>query len=244
MNKKTILLMCTFWCVHICFGETNIFERAKNLFAPEVISNPNIYIDTRTGEYRAFLSDISRITDARSSNEAVNTLNYIVSSITSLVVNVSTNEVRQGPELSFLENRGEVLNAIMMYLRKQSANTNICLDITRYLGRIKRTPFPEDLAHTRRSDTYWYPDPEKMAKKKAEIEAWWRKRDHQYRVYCDNRSVDYYRQELLRGCGETLPHCQKIMSPEAFVAFTNEMVKASNATLEEQKLLFRRLNHD
>ena len=244
MNKRMTLLIRTIWCMHICFGETNIFERAKVLFSPEVISNPNIYIDTRTGEYRAFLSDISGITDDKSSGEIVKTLNYIVSSITSLVVNVSTNEVRQGPELSFLKSRGRVLDTIMMYLRNQSANTNVCLNITRYLGGVKRTPFPEDLAHTRRSDTYWYPDPEKMAKMKAEIEAWWRERNHQYRVYCDNSSVDNYRQELLRGCGETLPHCQEIMSPEAFVAFTNEMVKASNATLEEQKLLFRRLNHD
>lgn len=32
--------------------------------------------------------------------------------------------------------------------------------------------------------------------------------------------------------------------PEAFVAFTNEMVESSNATPEEQKSLFGRLDYD
>ena len=244
MNKKAMLVMCTLWCVHICLGETNILERAKVLFAPEVMSNPNLYMDTRSGEYSAFIFDIAELPNVSTSGEIVDTLNYVVSSITSLVVNVSTNEVRQGPELRFLPNRGYILDTIMLYLMDLPANTNVCLDIAHYLGRVKRTPFPEDLARMRRSDTYWYPDPEKMAKKKAEIEAWWRKRDHQYRVYCDNRSVDDYRRELLRACGESLLHCKKIMSPEAFISFTNEMVKASNATSEEQKTLFRRLKHD
>ena len=244
MNKKAMLVMCTLWCVHICLGETNILERAKVLFAPEVMSNPNLYMDTRSGEYSAFIFDIAELPNVSTSGEIVDTLNYVVSSITSLVVNVSTNEVRQGPELSFLPNRGHILDTIMLYLMDLPVNTNVCLDIAHYLGRIKRTPFPEDLAHSRRSDTYWYPDPEKMAKKKAEIEVWWRERDLQYRVYRDNRSVTDYREELFRACREVLPHCQKIMPPEAFVAFTNELVKTSNATPEEQKTLFRRLDHD
>ena len=244
MNKRITLLTYTLLCVFRCFGTTNMIERAKQLFNSERIMNTNIYMDERKGEYRSFVNDISQFVRDGKSEDVLKLEEYLVSIFTSINVQVSTNEVRQGSDLKYLRDRGDAFYSIMLRFENQSANTNVCLNITRYLGGVKHTPFPEDLAHTRRSDTYWYPDPEKMAKKKAEIEAWWRKRDLQYWVYCDNRSVDYYRQELLRGCGETLPHCQKIMSPEAFVAFTNEMVKASNATLEEQKLLFRRLNHD
>ncbi len=243
MNKQVLFLGCAIGCATSCYSEaTNMMERAQSLYTPEIVANPQI--NMQGNEYQQFVCDLSYFVRSATQDEIIALESYLVSTITTLVVQVSTNEVRQGVDLCYIEWRGESLWDIMIPFRNQDINTNICLDITRYLGRIKRTPFPEDLAHTRRSDTYWYPDPEKMAKKKAEIEAWWRKRNHQYRVYCDNSSVDNYRQELLRGCGETLPHCQEIMSPEAFVAFTNEMVKASNATLEEQKLLFRRLNHD
>ena len=244
MNNRIMLLTCTLLCVFKSLGATNMLERAKQLFNPERMMNTNIYMDERMGEYRSFVNDIPQFVKDGKSEDALELEEYLVSIFTSINVQVSTNEVRQGPDLRFLSDRGDAFYSIMLRFKNQSVNTNICLNIARYLGGVKRTPFPEDLARMRRSDTYWYPDPEKMAKKKAEIEAWWRKRDHQYRVYCDNRSVDDYRRELLRACGESLPHCKKIMSPEAFISFTNEMVKASNATSEEQKTLFRRLKHD
>lgn len=244
MNKRILLLICTLLCVFKCSGATNMLDRAKQLFGSESMLNTNVYMDEEKGEYRTFVNDISQFIRVGTREEVLKLEEYLVSMFTSINVQVSTNEVRQGPELSFLIDRGDAFYSIMLRFKEQSVNTNLCLDVAHYLGRVKRMPFPEELAQTRRTAFYYNPDPAKMAEWKAKESAWWRKRNHQHRVYCDNSHVDYYRQELLRGCGEALPHCQKIMSPEAFKSFTNEVVKASNATPEEQKALFRRLKHD
>lgn len=244
MNKRILLLICTLLCVSKCFGVTNMLERARQLFNSERMLNTNVYMDEEKGEYRSFVNNISQFVRDGKPEEVLKLEEYLVSMFTSINVQVSTNEVRQGPELSFLIDRGDAFCSIMLRFREQAINTNLCLDVAHYLGRVKRTPFPEDLAQTRRTATYYNPDPSKMAEWKVKESAWWRKRNHQQRVYNDNSNVDYYRQELLRGCGETLPHCQEIMSSKAFSTFTNEIVSVSNATSEEQKALFRRLKHD
>lgn len=243
MNKKIALIGCTMGFVLCCYSATtNMIERAKTLYTPEIVANPQI--DMQEGEYQQFVYALPCFIRSASEDEIISLETYLVSTITSLVIQVSTNEVREGVALSFLRNRAFAFYNIMLQFNEQSANTNICLDIAHYLGCVKRVQFPEDIAQKKRFVTYYNPDPVKMEEWKAKEAEWWRKRDLQHRVYSDNRSVDYYREYLLRACGATLPHCQKIMPFDAFVTFTNEIVRASNATSEEQKSLFRRLKHD
>ncbi len=240
-NKKLVLLVGIASCILNCSGATNIMERVKEYFAPEVMADPGFYVNENSHEYQSFLSEVNEFNHDGKQEEIVEVMNYLVSSITSLVVNVSTNEVRQGPDLNYLRDRGDVFCSVMFEFWNQPATTNVCLDIAHYLGGVKSIPFPSDLARTRKLSVYYNPDPKKMAEWKAKEEAWWRKRDHQAHVYSDNASVKYYREKLFEACGRTLPDSKKIMSPEAFIAFTNEIVKASNASLREQEILFDEL---
>ena len=243
MNKKIVLIGCIMGLALCCYSAvTDMMERAKLLYTPEIVANPQI--DMQKGEYQQFVCGIPSFIRSAPEDKIVSLEDYLVSVITSLVVQVSTNEVPEGPALTFLRNRAFAFYNIMLQFNEQPANTNICLNIAHYLGRVKRSQFPEDMAQKKRFVTYYNSDPVKMEEWKSKEARWWRERDLQHRVYSDNRSVDYYREYLFRACGTTLPHCQKIMPPEAFVVFTNELVKTSNATPEEQKTLFRRLKHD
>ena len=59
---------------------------------------------------------------------------------------------------------------------------------------------------------------------------------------CANNHIGRYRYALFLICGKSVSGCQNIMDSEAFSDFTNQVVRLSNASHDEQKILFGGIN--
>jgi hypothetical protein len=64
----------------------------------------------------------------------------------------------------------------------------------------------------------------------------------QRRVKTANYNVRRYRCELFSLCGKSIAGCRKMMNDEEFFNFTNQVVRLSNASEKEQKILFQKLD--
>ena len=64
-------------------------------------------------------------------------------------------------------------------------------------------------------------------------------RNLQLRVAEANRTVGDYRREVLAICARSVAGCRGMMNEEEFSVFTNQVVTASGANADEQRILFQ-----
>lgn len=181
----------------------------------------------------------------------------VLNAIMSIDVFVSTNSIDDSRGISIISK--EWMRRLADIFQPVDFLTNhvMCLSLARYIGTLKQVEFPDNLLKDtgprvmmRTLNSYSISDEEivrikkeyneanKIALYEANKEAF----DLQGRVMCANSHVRRYRYALFLICGKSVSGCQNVMDSEAFSAFTNQVVRLSNASHDEQKVLFRQIN--
>lgn len=209
-------------------------ERAHLLFGAQRVAATNI--DMTSCEYGKFYEDLLCHVAADSSRDMET---FLISSITSLVVTISTNQVDDGTSRWLLLNRAAGFAAMAQGFSDIKTNSVNCMTIASYLGRVNAVDFPTNEIGSRCSATFFSTDARL-------VDEWQRNRLHkreayelQTRVSDANNAVRTYRHELLSICGISVRGCREVMADNEFSSFTNRLVAVSGATELEQKVLFR-----
>ena len=207
-------------------------EEARSLLSPELVCSTNIEY-WRNGEYRLFLNRLSDPVDAVS-RRSVET--YVISSITSLVVNVSTNLVDDGIRRWLLEDRGISFAQFAFCCGDLATNTNNCFALARYASTIHGVDYPLNLVGKRLSITGFVDDmPSDFSQRMNDF---YERRDLQQRVYGVNRAVEEYRLFILSMCNFTVRSLFGKINDDEFSSFTNRLVQLSGADEKGRRRLF------
>ena len=222
-------------------------EQARELFSQENLNNPNIDM-YRDPAYSVFQSNLFCCRDAETEMEKIRMKDFLLTTLTSIVVRVSTNAVDDGTATYPLcRDRGYAFASALdsigdLFL----TNVTDCLSIAAYIDRVHTVPFSESLVRKRSFVSFYSPDPK-------EREAWLEKRraflarekpirELQMRVSEDNDNVRNYRRALFMICNSCVLANRKVMDDEAFAAFTNRVVELSKPDESEKRRLFGHLD--
>ena len=219
-------------------------DEAQALFSSELMNSTNVCMSGAYDDFRGRLCQ-SASPDVQHAVESV-----VIGGITSIVVHVSTNLVDESVGVGIIEDRGSYFRALGYSLHDFRTNAVECVDIAKYIGIVTGVDFPSDLARSRgfgmrmllsTNETelaQWRQQEEPLREARRE------KRNLQTRVWLANEAVRRYRSCLFSLCGHSVAGCSKIMSDVEFSTFTNELVSVSNASSEEQRVLFWKLHND
>ena len=203
-------------------ASTSLVEDAKKMFLPEKMNSLSFMM---TGEYEDFRKRMNFCVSEglRQSVEPV-----IINAITSIVVSVSTNYLDDSVGI-------DVLNSRTDYFREmdfRGMSTNGCIALANFLNRIQVVSYPSDLVSTRLS-VYRYrfeTTTNSIGEVKTTVKGY------------GNRKVEQFRGMILDKCSKCISERRRTMNDEDFSAFTNQVVRLSNASHDEQKVLFRQIN--
>lgn len=214
-------------------------EEAQCLFSSERINHGSIALHEE--DYQDFAARLEEPSMPENTRviEAI-----ILKGLTSLAVHVSTNAVDDGVHPLKLASRGRLLQSIVPRLRDYPTNAVSCLVVAGYAGTVKRVEFPDALTRTRggvlrmcitTNEVELARFQEEECVRKMEVA---RRRNLQWRVRRANEAVADYRHTLMKACAIGVEGCRGIMSDEEFATFTNQVVTASRANADEQRILF------
>ena len=224
----------------LCSNATPLLElEAKELFMPEKMNDSSVLM---TGEYIDFKNRMNACEDGelRSSVET-----FVVNAITSIVVSVSTNHVENHIGMDILRSRTEYFKK----LHFKSISTLSCVALANYLKDVQPLECSSNLVsarlnmHRYRFEVVTNSAGEvkqvlkKINDRKIDIEK--RRQVHNYYA---NKDIVEFRKLIFSICGQSISESRKKMNDEVFSDFTNKVVRLSNASLDEQKVLFWRLN--
>lgn len=223
-------------------------DEAQALFSSELMNSTNVCMSGAYDDFRGRLCQ-SASPDVQHAVESV-----VIGGITSIVVHVSTNLVDESVGVGIIEDRGSYFRALGYSLRDFRTNAVECVDMAKYIGIVTGVDFPSDLARSRgfgmrvflsTNETelaQWRQQEEPLCEARRLERA--ERRNLQTRVWLANEAVRLYRACLFSLCGHSVAGCRKIMSDVEFSTFTNELVSVSNASSEEQRVLFWKLHND
>jgi hypothetical protein len=224
----------------LCLCATISLESdAKRLFIPEKINNTSVFVN---GEYIDFRNRMNLCDNAalRSSVESL-----IVNAITSIVISVSTNYLDGSTEMDSLKFYTDYFKNMFF----KSISTNDCMSLASYLNSIQPIQYPTNLVSARLNvhryrfevSTNSSRDVKHSLQKINNIKLYDEKKK-QICIYNANKEVDEYRKLIISICGQGIFAFRKIMDDDEFSNFTNQVVRLSNASEKEQKILFQKLN--
>ena len=247
MNAKGIVVCIGLACMLPCSAGSALstFDTTEALFSPEVMASTNVHF-RRGGPHEIFLKDYHKKKSDMTDREKIET--FLLNSLTSIVVRVSTNDVNDGVEGWVLEDRGWYYRSLALSFKDFKTNDVNCIALASYIGRVQTVDFPTYWANSMYStfDMLFSTNTAEVAehnRRVAERNRALRKvRDLQSRVYQTNRAVREYRLNLCKICGIAVDGCSSVMAPEEFAAFTNRIVEVSGASQEEQAAMFDLLN--
>ena len=230
-----------------CWGAVPTIERARELFSPENIADPNL--DFYWGsEYNDFHNLLWTSGRTLPQDERIQMKDFFLTTLTSIVVRVSTNTVDDGTvHYRFGQDRVVAFSrALMSFGDAFETNVTDCLAIASYIDRVHLVPFSESLIWRRGGPIVIYNDPKKR-------EAWEHKRQEQVakekpirelqlRVFTDNGYVRDYRDALFDLCNSCVLANRRVMGDDDFAAFTNRVVELSKPSDAEKRRLFAHLD--
>lgn len=173
----------------------------------------------------------------------------ILQGVTSIVVNVSTNEVDDGTPGWLPSYRGAILHRIAPNLKNFPTNAASCVSLASYAGTVMKADFPDDLVREMFSiDLFCLSTNEvdlaifrERLRRRDELRA---RRRLQVRISQTNEAVGDYRRELMEVCAIGVSGCRRIMDDAKFAVFTNQVVTVSCANEQERAILFRGLDEE
>ena len=209
-------------------------DRAMELFGTNIVCTTGVSLETEA--YSEFAMDLNCQT---TSENARSMETFLLSTITSIVVTVSTNAINDGTSVWLMSDRGSWFSAAARNFHDLPTNPANSIAVATYLGTVHRVDFPTNLIF-RGFCTMQYlaTDPAKMEAYKARRKAWRAALDLQRRVKSTNEAVDEYRRDLLSICNVGVRGCRGIMDDAQFCAFTNQLVSVSGASEAERRVLF------
>ena len=248
MNIRSLIVCAGILCAMPCIGGelSSPLRTAMDLFSPDSVASTNVSFLRKEGRHMEFSREYLKNGLTRAEYSRLES--FLLNSLTSIVVHVSTNVVNDGIEGWVLEDRGRYFKWLMEDFHDFRTNNVACLAVASYIGRVKTVDFPTYLANRRYStfDMLFSTNTAEVAehnRRVAERNRALRKvRDLQSRVYQTNRAVREYRRNLCEICGIAVDGCSSVMAPEEFAAFTNRIVEVSGASQEEQEAMFDLLN--
>ena len=217
----------------------SLVEDAKKLFLPEKMNSLSIMM---TGEYEDFRKRMNVCVGegVRQSVEPV-----IINAITSIVVSVSTNYLDDSIGIDILNSRTDYFREMDF----RGMSTNSCIAFANFLNRIQVVSCPSDLVSTRLS-VYRYRF-ETMTNSIGEVKTTAKgyrnekvieEQKRQVRIFNANKKVEQFRGMILDKCSKCISELRRTMNDEDFSAFTNQVVRLSNMSQGEQKVLFGGIN--
>ena len=233
------------------FGSYPTEEEADVLFLSNIVNSANNIDDS---QYDAFFA---RMKKPASVGRQKIIESKVLNAIMSIDVFVSTNSIDDSRGISIISK--EWMRRLGDSFQPVDFLTNhvMCLSLARYIGTLNQVEFPDNLLKDtgprvimRTLNRYSISDEEIVRIKKeyneankiALYEANKDSFDLQGRVMCANNHIGRYRYALFLICGKSVSGCQNIMDSEAFSDFTNQVVRLSNASHDEQKILFGGIN--
>lgn len=180
--------------------------------------------------------------------------NEVLSAIRAVEVHVSTNVVDDSVGIDLINQ--DWVRRIVTHPNFAVFPTNApaCLSLAKYIGKVKCADFPSDLVRETMpapimKSLNGHPVSEERLRQLELDEIRKRERrkqlgekcERQIRVFLANSSVKGYRRQLMSLCGRSVAGCRGVMTDQAFSVFTNEVVTASCADEQEQRVLFREL---
>ena len=226
-----------------CWADYPTLDRARELFAPEVIAATNV--DMYWGApHNDFLNALSSQRSRSTEDERVRMKDFFVNTLTSIVVQVSTNALT---EETAAYSRGFVFNrALQSFGELFTTNVTDCLAIAAYIDRVRTVPFSESLIRRRSSVFFYSPDPKEreawLEKRRAHLAREKPIRELQMRVSVANGNVRDYRRALFDLCNACVLANRKVMDDDEFAAFTNRVVELSKPDEREKRRLFNHLD--
>ena len=219
-------------------GAYPTLERTRELFAPEVIANTNVNL--MADEYVEFVNDLVRSHRTTATLRQGQVMNYLLTSLTSVVARVSTNTVDDGVHIC------QMLGDLTFHRAFQTfdgfrTNSTACLALAEYIGRLQGVPFPSDLAQMRRSVSFVTTNAQRRAAWQERERKWREKQRLQSRVFSANEEIREFRGMLFLTCNMFVLDCREVMDDAEFAAFTNRVVELSKPDEHEKRRLFDRL---
>lgn len=220
-------------------GDYPTLERARELFAPEVLADTNVNL--RADEYVEFVNDLVRSHRTATATLQNRMMNYLLTSLTSVVARVSTNTVDDGVHVFQLLGDLTFHRAFRTF-DGFATNATACIALSDYIGRLQGVSFPSDLARMRRSATFVTDDAQRRAAWQERERRWRNKQRLQSRVYLANNEIREFRSLLFSTCNTVVLGCREVMDDAEFAAFTNRVVELSKPDESERRCLFDRLD--
>ncbi len=208
-------------------------ERALELFNANAVLATNVSMRSET--YSQFAEDLHCQT---TTENARNMETFLLNTVTSIVVTVSTNAVDDGTSAYILCNRGYWYSCAAQNFHDFPTNPANCMAVAAYLGNVIQVDFPTNLLTGSSLVKKVYFDPIEREAYLARRQAWRATRDLQFRVRDTNEAVEEYRKDLLTVCNVGVRGCRGIMDDTQYCAFTNQLATASNASEAERQILF------
>lgn len=228
-------------------------QETEALFSSNVVNFSNHIENSR---YEDFFLRMKQETVMRDRNlvEA-----KVLNGIMSIDIFVSTNKIDDSRGISMISNGW--MRKLSEYFQPVDFLTNhvMCLSMAKYMGKLKCVDYSENLLREagplvimRSLNRYRRSDEEieriKKERNEAHRMALYEANKEAYllqsRVHSANYYVKQYRRELFSLCGRCVEGCRKTMSEDEFSYFTNQIVKVSRASQDEQRVLFRRLKKE
>ena len=222
-------------------------EQAQSLFSATSLDNPDIDM-YRDSEYRNFLNNLFSQRGQATEQETIRMKNFLLATMTSIVVRVSTNVVDDGTATYPLSrDRGAVFgSAFRSFGNLFATNVTDCLTVADYIGQVRGVPFSESLIRRRSSVFFYSLDPKKreewLEKQRAHQAHEKPIRELQMRVSVANGNVRDYRRSLFQICNACVLANRRVMGDDDFAAFTNRVVELSKPDDDEKWRLFDHLD--
>ena len=250
MNIRSLIVCAGILCAMPCIGGelSSPLRTAMDLFSPDSVASTNVSFLRKEGRHMEFSREYLKNGLTRAEYSRLES--FLLNSLTSIVVHVSTNVVNDGIEGWVLEDRGKYFKWLIEDFHDFKANDVECLAVASYIGRVRTVDDFPSYWGNRRDSTI---GPILLSTNAAEVAEHNRRvaeerralrkvQDLQRRVYQTNRAVREYRRNLCEICGIAIDGCSAVMPPEEFAAFTNRIVEVSGASQEEQAAMFDLLN--
>ena len=215
------------------FAAYPTLERARELFPSGRLLGDGM--NYSSDDYRLFGNDLH---DDALPSERQQMMEYLLSSITSTPVVVSTNLNDGGVKVRTLRGLSLRVASLMDSFESFETNDVRCACVADYLGTVRPVDVPRDLVGQRSfvlnvtTNEFGGMVVSKMDDPRYD------ERLLQRRVYDANKGVQAYRKSLFRMCAYAVAGNRKRMSPSDFAAFTNRLVTVSGANEEERKEMF------
>ena len=240
-NRMAVLILAGIMAL-VAQGGRLLVDEARELLSVENLNSTNMLCHDRR-----YQDLVSRIRTDRTTIVSPEFEAFVVASITSMTVSVSTSSLDDGILSRVLEDRGKAFGAIAYGFHDFPNNAELCLALARYIGTIKPSASPTPLAYG------WGGAPGRMilstnkaarseqtAGRKTEQDAWQRmhrkERERQMRIRRASEAILLYRLRLLKICRQAVDGCRKTMARDEYNAFIKEMLRLSEATQKEASI--------